>query len=365
VILFKLTHLHYLNSIFRNIVVIVSRNKNGILAIDISARKSPTGKRIRVSAHTKSMFAAKALEKKILKGDINSDEVNTLILNINKKVTLYQLEMEARREHWCWSKNPEAHAVYGDQVIKVLGANKDIRLINMASIRKFILTLRNKGNQNGTINRKLAHLSKLLNLAKDWEYLKTTPRIRMLPEPQGRQLTFSKKTEIDIINGMREHRTTKSPDKWLEAADLITVLCDTGARLNEILSLTPDLVDFYTNHLTFHWRTTKNSNTRRIPMTKRVADILKARECHWTINKNEISYRWRKIVRGMGITDPEMVTHSCRHTCASRLIAGGMDIYEVSKWLGHTSVETTERYAHLFTNQLQKGVGILEDNNAY
>ena len=333
--------------------MIVSRGKTGILAIDIPARKSPTGQRLRVSARTKSMAVAKALEKKIMEGSIRSDEVKSLILDTYKKVTLYQLEMEARREHWCWSKNPEAHAVYGEQIIKILGVNKDIRLINISTIRKFILTLRNKGNQNGTINRKLAHLSKLLNLAKDWEYLKTTPRIKMLPEPQGRQLTFSKKTEINIIRGMREYETRKTPDKWLETADLIAVLCDTGARLNEILSLTPDLVDFHTNHLTFHWRTTKNSNTRRIPMTKRVADILKARECHWTINKSEVSYRWRKVVRGMGITDPEMVTHACRHTCASRLIAGGMDIYEVSKWLGHTSVETTERYAHLFTNQLE------------
>ena len=39
--------------------------------------------------------------------------------------------------------------------------------------------------------------------------------------------------------------------------------------------------------------------------------------------------------------------HDFRHTCASRLIQNGMSLYEVANILGHTDVQTTQRYAHL------------------
>jgi integrase len=45
--------------------------------------------------------------------------------------------------------------------------------------------------------------------------------------------------------------------------------------------------------------------------------------------------------------------HILRHTCASRLLERGVDLYTVSKWLGHSSVKVTERYAHLARNALE------------
>jgi integrase len=39
--------------------------------------------------------------------------------------------------------------------------------------------------------------------------------------------------------------------------------------------------------------------------------------------------------------------HSARHTHATLLITKGVDIYTVSKLLGHKRVKSTERYAHM------------------
>lgn len=39
--------------------------------------------------------------------------------------------------------------------------------------------------------------------------------------------------------------------------------------------------------------------------------------------------------------------HVLRHTFASWLVMGGVDLYTVSKWMGHSSIKVTERYAHL------------------
>ena len=39
--------------------------------------------------------------------------------------------------------------------------------------------------------------------------------------------------------------------------------------------------------------------------------------------------------------------HSARHTHATLLLSHGVDIYTVSKLLGHKHVVSTERYAHI------------------
>jgi len=39
--------------------------------------------------------------------------------------------------------------------------------------------------------------------------------------------------------------------------------------------------------------------------------------------------------------------HSIRHTCATHLLRGGVDINTIRGWLGHVSVDTTNIYAEL------------------
>ena len=37
--------------------------------------------------------------------------------------------------------------------------------------------------------------------------------------------------------------------------------------------------------------------------------------------------------------------HTCRHSAAVHLLRAGVDLVTISHWLGHASVETTNRYA--------------------
>jgi len=59
-------------------------------------------------------------------------------------------------------------------------------------------------------------------------------------------------------------------------------------------------------------------------------------------------------------TDKEFVLHALRHSCASRLVNAGIDLYVVKEWLGHSSIQITERYAHLNPTKLAQAAEALE-----
>jgi len=52
--------------------------------------------------------------------------------------------------------------------------------------------------------------------------------------------------------------------------------------------------------------------------------------------------------------------HDLRHTFATRLAQAGVDLYKISKLLGHKNIRTTQRYAHHCPDSLRDGVEILE-----
>jgi site-specific recombinase XerD len=66
-----------------------------------------------------------------------------------------------------------------------------------------------------------------------------------------------------------------------------------------------------------------------------------------------------RATAGLG-SDKQIVPHCLRHTCASRLVRGGIDIRRVQMWLGHQTLQMTMRYAHLATQDLDVCVSVLE-----
>ena len=63
---------------------------------------------------------------------------------------------------------------------------------------------------------------------------------------------------------------------------------------------------------------------------------------------------------GMG---EDVTIHTLRHTFASRLVQGGVDLFVVAALLGHSKVATTQRYAHLATHNLSAAIDTLQGRN--
>lgn len=63
--------------------------------------------------------------------------------------------------------------------------------------------------------------------------------------------------------------------------------------------------------------------------------------------------QWEYLRAKLGKDDDAgFIPHVLRHTCASRMMAEGVPVNAVQAWMGHSSIQTTMRYAHLQTGQL-------------
>jgi hypothetical protein len=52
--------------------------------------------------------------------------------------------------------------------------------------------------------------------------------------------------------------------------------------------------------------------------------------------------------------------HDLRHTFATRLVQGGVDLYKVQRLLGDKTPMMTQRYAHHYPESLRDGVELLD-----
>ena len=57
---------------------------------------------------------------------------------------------------------------------------------------------------------------------------------------------------------------------------------------------------------------------------------------------------------------PDLRIHDLRHSYASTLVNNGVSLYHVQKLLGHSSIKTTQRYAHLSSEQLFQSAAVAD-----
>jgi integrase len=257
------------------------------------------------------------------------------------------------RMFWADNAGPEKARHKMAEIILYFGAKRNINDLTTDLIDVWITSLKAKGNANGTINRKLATISKTLKYADELVQLKRKPVIHRQREPEGRIRFVTPEEELKIMDTL---------DHWSlpDLKDSIAVLIDTGLRRSELCRLTKADVSGGMLNL---WKT-KSGKARSIPMTARVKEVIYRRSVTATAAKlfpvqpETLSDHWDRVRYHLELDD--VVLHCFRHTTASRLVQRGVSLATVQQWMGHKTITTTLRYAHLSPKNLTDALAVLE-----
>jgi integrase/recombinase XerD len=148
---------------------------------------------------------------------------------------------------------------------------------------------------------------------------------------------------------------------------ILSIYYGTGLRRTEGVSL--DVRDILLKEKLIFVRKGKNNRERYVPMTSAVIEdleeyIYQGREHIRSFKKdakpeafllsmqvkrmsgNQVIGRIQRLVQTAGINKP-VGLHTLRHSIATHLLQSGMTLEDVSRFLGHSSLESTQIYTHL------------------
>ncbi|MBT4360918.1 MAG: site-specific integrase [Candidatus Marinimicrobia bacterium] len=239
------------------------------------------------------------------------------------------------------------------------GEERALHSINSIAIEEFKAERSEKDKVSHiSVNTELRHLKALFNWAVRQEYITKSPflGVKML-KVDDPEVRFLSENEIEKLYETIEEK--KNQRAW----DLVTFYLQTGVRATEILEeggFTWDSVK--DDHIEIIG---KGRKRRRIPLNDTLRTILNSRR------KERVPFPYtysavsqslsRRLFHSAGIPDANL--HTLRKTAAARLIQKGVDIYRVSKFLGHSSVKVTEKhYVDLLEVDYQDMSALLEDS---
>jgi site-specific recombinase XerD len=143
--------------------------------------------------------------------------------------------------------------------------------------------------------------------------------------------------------------------------------CFTGLRYSDISALTWDKIkDGF-----MEFRQKKTGHPERLPLSKQAKETLNAQKgaprserIRQVLPENVVFYLPRqsvvdKILKKWGKNakiEKTLSMHKARHSFATLGLASGIDIYTISKLLGHRNLATTQIYTHVIDEEKKRAV---------
>ena len=234
--------------------------------------------------------------------------------------------------------------------------NMKLKLISPLDIENYKQKRRDEVKP-ATVNRELACMKHMFNLAIKWKKASTNPvtEVKFFKE-KNKRLRFLSEEEI--------HKLIECSSPQLKP--IIITAITTGMRLNEILSLQWKDIDFENNLITLD--ETKGGSSRKIPINDTLKEVLLSLK-NKAMNEfvfqsslgkpyKDLRTTFRTTLRKAGLED--VTFHTLRHTFASHLVMSNVNLKTVQELLGHRTIQMTMRYAHLSGKHKQQAVNILQ-----
>lgn len=206
-------------------------------------------------------------------------------------------------------------------------------------------------------NRVLAALSKMFSLSIRWGWRTDNPCRGVERNQEHKRHRYLSGVELaQLTTALAELRDQ-------QAANAVRLLLLTGARRGELLAARWSDIDLDAGIWTKPGATTKQRTAHRVPLSEAACRLLAemkkqaGADAEWlfparrTPHRLDIDDAWNALRKTADL--PDVRVHDLRHTYASVLASSGLSLPIIGALLGHTTAQTTLRYAHLLDDPLR------------
>jgi|GEM_PF-310509 len=321
------------------------------------------GKRESKSLNTSNPTIAKRrlkdverLEYEISIGLMTEDPHQTQRKNLDTIGKIQTVFLKDQRPHL----EPSTYESYRraiDKLGSVLGVDRPLSTLNSADLSVFIEFLENEEvyeKRTDSIKRKyspvsinimLRSIKRFLNWCVENDYLDKLPfKVKQLKVEKA----SPKFMTDDQVDGLFKAMESKP-----HIREVFMIYLATGIRLGELNNskITPD-----GSHIIL--TRTKGHSERIVPLPSELkASYIEALKRQW--NMDYLSKEFRRFARIAGLPE-ELKFHSLRHTYAVRHWVKYKDIYLTKEFLGHSTVNVTEKYANIPSSYLEEVIKFRE-----
>jgi integrase len=248
---------------------------------------------------------------------------------------------------------------------------KLISSVHPFMVEQYKKTRKDAGAEPATINRDVATLRNMLNIAVEWGYISQNPiaGVKQFKENNEKMWVLTPDEETRLLI-----ECDKRPQQKKYLRDIVLFALHTGMRQNEIFRLKKENVKLKESYILV--TDTKNHENRTVPINDTLKNILKGRmrgdsEYVFTNSKGKplsvLTNAFWKAVSNAGLEkwngDKKIRFrfHDLRHTFGSRLGMAGTDLKTIMEIMGHKTHIMAMRYQHPSPAHKLKAVKKLDD----
>jgi integrase/recombinase XerC len=247
--------------------------------------------------------------------------------------------------------------------------SEDFLAIDHRDVRVYLSYLNERNYSRNSISRKMASLRSFYQFLTKHEVIKENPFAYIHLKKKNAKLPrfFYEKEMEALFESVQGEEPLQQRNRGL-----LEVLYGSGLRVSECSNLTLADIDWENGVLLIHG---KGNKDRYVPFGSFAQDALrhyindgrkqlmeKQKKQHDIVFVNHlgdgitatgIEYVLNQVIRKSSL-DSNIHPHMLRHTFATHLLNHGADMRTVQELLGHANLSTTQIYAHVTKDSLQK-----------
>lgn len=238
---------------------------------------------------------------------------------------------------------------------------QDIDIQVVDSLERFLYE---KGNNRNTVRKGLSFFRSIINRAiRDGLIDKNPFEFKKIGSTNGNRLALS----IEQLNQLHKFlESSRLNVNILTALKGFLFCCYTGLRYSDFANFR------YSNIVTINGVDyldiiqIKTGRVNKIPLFKQARKLIDfsrkshKKECVFKVFSNQFYNRALKFFTACLELDQPITFHCSRHTAACYWLYKEINVYQISCWLGHSSIKTTEIYLHYFLSTDEKFIRMVE-----